>query len=155
MVSLMKRAIPLPGRGSGRKVSVRQIISGLSMATCVERSERFEQRSQIVEVHTVADCVCLMALDKTDAVPIDTHVWQIAQRDYPACRAHGDFFRELWGPYAGWAQAVSLTFNAFLPHTKHKLSEPPIDSCNLIGPLHTPKRFFIQTCPDVRALGSH
>ena len=30
-----------------------------------------------------------MALDKTDAVPIDTHVWQIAQRDYPACRAHG------------------------------------------------------------------
>ncbi|XP_053576953.1 N-glycosylase/DNA lyase isoform X2 [Bombina bombina] len=30
----------------------------------------------------VADCVCLMALDKPEAVPVDTHVWQIAKRDY-------------------------------------------------------------------------
>uniref|UniRef100_A0A674IXA0 N-glycosylase/DNA lyase n=1 Tax=Terrapene triunguis TaxID=2587831 RepID=A0A674IXA0_9SAUR len=30
----------------------------------------------------VADCVCLMALDKAEAVPVDTHVWQIARRDY-------------------------------------------------------------------------
>lgn len=30
----------------------------------------------------VADCVCLMSLDKSNAVPIDTHVWQIAKRDY-------------------------------------------------------------------------
>nr|XP_015203580.1 PREDICTED: N-glycosylase/DNA lyase [Lepisosteus oculatus] len=30
----------------------------------------------------VADCVCLMSLDKPGAVPIDTHVWQIARRDY-------------------------------------------------------------------------
>ncbi|KAJ1836738.1 8-oxoguanine glycosylase ogg1 [Coemansia sp. RSA 2711] len=30
----------------------------------------------------VADCVCLMALDKTDAVPVDTHIWQVAQRRY-------------------------------------------------------------------------
>ncbi|KAJ2612818.1 8-oxoguanine glycosylase ogg1 [Coemansia sp. RSA 1365] len=30
----------------------------------------------------VADCVCLMALDKYDAVPIDTHIWQVAQRRY-------------------------------------------------------------------------
>ncbi|XP_030064030.1 N-glycosylase/DNA lyase isoform X2 [Microcaecilia unicolor] len=30
----------------------------------------------------VADCVCLMALDKPGAVPVDTHVWQIAKRDY-------------------------------------------------------------------------
>ncbi|XP_016891705.1 N-glycosylase/DNA lyase isoform X2 [Cynoglossus semilaevis] len=30
----------------------------------------------------VADCVCLMSLDKAEAVPVDTHVWQIAKRDY-------------------------------------------------------------------------
>ena len=30
----------------------------------------------------VADCVCLMSLDKTNAIPVDTHVWQISCRDY-------------------------------------------------------------------------
>lgn len=65
----------------------------------------------------VADCVCLMALDKAEAVPVDTHVWRMARRHYGAAegarsltaRVHqeiGDFFRGLWGPYAGWAQAV-------------------------------------------------
>ncbi|XP_028309570.1 N-glycosylase/DNA lyase isoform X1 [Gouania willdenowi] len=67
----------------------------------------------------VANCVCLMALDKSEAVPIDTHVWQIAKRDYNFAagkeqktitdKLHkdiGDFFRELWGPYAGWAHSV-------------------------------------------------
>ncbi|NXV75106.1 OGG1 lyase, partial [Atlantisia rogersi] len=65
----------------------------------------------------VADCVCLMALDKAEAVPVDTHVWRIARERYGAAlggrsltpRAHqeiGDFFRGLWGPRAGWAQAV-------------------------------------------------
>ncbi|XP_044067858.1 N-glycosylase/DNA lyase [Siniperca chuatsi] len=67
----------------------------------------------------VADCVCLMSLDKAEAVPIDTHVWQIAKRDYNYAsgsgqksitdklhRDIGDFFRKLWGPYAGWAQSV-------------------------------------------------
>ncbi|XP_036389353.1 N-glycosylase/DNA lyase [Megalops cyprinoides] len=67
----------------------------------------------------VADCVCLMSLDKACAVPVDTHVWQIARRDYRCGagtgqksltdRVHrdiGDFFRQLWGPYAGWAHSV-------------------------------------------------
>ncbi|KAI5233509.1 N-Glycosylase/Dna Lyase [Manis pentadactyla] len=30
---------------------------------------------------------CLMALDKTQAVPVDVHMWQIAQRDY-GCAPH-------------------------------------------------------------------
>lgn len=67
----------------------------------------------------VADCVCLMSLDKACAVPVDTHVWQIAKRDYSCAagsgqksltdkvhRDIGDFFRQLWGPYAGWAHSV-------------------------------------------------
>lgn len=69
----------------------------------------------------VADCVCLMSLDKTDALPVDTHVWQIAARGYmpslSKCKSLtdklyneiGDHFRTLWGPYAGWAQAVLFT----------------------------------------------
>nr|XP_002131434.1 N-glycosylase/DNA lyase-like [Ciona intestinalis]XP_009859693.1 N-glycosylase/DNA lyase-like [Ciona intestinalis] len=65
----------------------------------------------------VADCVCLMAMDKLEAVPLDTHVRQVALRDYNfkvktktlSTRSYtemGSFFRSLWGGYAGWAQAV-------------------------------------------------
>lgn len=67
----------------------------------------------------VADCVCLMSLDKFEALPVDTHVWQIAKRDYNFAQGTsqktltdrvykeiGDFYRKLWGPYAGWAQSV-------------------------------------------------
>lgn len=44
--------------------------------------------SVCVYVIQVADCVCLMSLDKSEAVPVDTHVWQIARRDYN-CAAGG------------------------------------------------------------------
>lgn len=63
----------------------------------------------------VADCVCLMSLDKHDVVPVDTHIWQIAQRDYKMgvktqnAREYNqvqEAFRKLWGPYAGWAHSV-------------------------------------------------
>ena len=37
----------------------------------------------------MADCVCLMSLDKAEAVPIDTHVWQIAKRDYSYASGNG------------------------------------------------------------------
>ncbi|KAJ2881791.1 8-oxoguanine glycosylase ogg1 [Coemansia aciculifera] len=30
----------------------------------------------------VADCVLLMSLDKADAVPVDTHIWQVVQKRY-------------------------------------------------------------------------
>jgi N-glycosylase/DNA lyase len=69
----------------------------------------------------VADCVCLMGLGWGESVPVDTHVWQIAQRDYKFGKtkaktfnkamydAVGDHFRTLWGPYAGWAHSVLFT----------------------------------------------
>ncbi|OAL71122.1 N-glycosylase/DNA lyase [Trichophyton violaceum] len=71
----------------------------------------------------VADCVCLMGLGWGESVPVDTHVWQIAQRDYRFGKgkqktlnkatydAVGDHFRELWGKEAGWAQSVLFTAN--------------------------------------------
>ncbi|XP_008287738.1 N-glycosylase/DNA lyase [Stegastes partitus] len=100
----------------------------------------------------VADCVCLMSLDKSEAVPIDTHVWQIAKRDYKYAagsgqksitdklhRDIGDFFRKLWGPYAGWAQSVlfcadlkkfqSLKEMAHLKQPKQEDVEERIAAC--------------------------
>lgn len=70
----------------------------------------------------VADCVCLMGLGWLEAVPVDTHVWQIAMRDYKfggkaknktltkaLYDAVGDHFRGLWGSQAGWAHSVLFT----------------------------------------------
>lgn len=74
----------------------------------------------------VADCVCLMSLDKHDCIPVDTHVWQIAKRDYnfKTKKTSGDkataltkaeyeeigiFFKSLWGEFAGWAHSVLFT----------------------------------------------
>lgn len=68
----------------------------------------------------VADCVCLMGLGWGESVPVDTHVWQIAVRDYKFGKgkgtmtkalydAVGDKFRELWGKEAGWAHSVLFT----------------------------------------------
>ncbi|KAK9450173.1 DNA glycosylase [Limtongia smithiae] len=83
----------------------------------------------------VADCVALMAFDCHDSVPIDTHIWKIIQRHYTRSSrgppqstaklkalatqaaktktlsrttydAIALSLRDLWGPYAGWAQAV-------------------------------------------------
>lgn len=67
----------------------------------------------------VADCICLMSLDKHDVVPIDTHVYQIAVRDFKykgkrdlktlnkeMHRNIRKFFRDIFGDYAGWAQSV-------------------------------------------------
>lgn len=70
----------------------------------------------------VADCVSLMGLGWGEAVPVDTHVWQIAMRDYKfggkaknktltkaMYDAVGEHFRELWGEQAGWAHSVLFT----------------------------------------------
>lgn len=69
----------------------------------------------------VADCVCLMGLGWSESVPVDTHVWQIAQRDYKFGKgkhssltaatytAVANRFRELWGKEAGWAHSVLFT----------------------------------------------
>ncbi|KAK6340656.1 8-oxoguanine glycosylase ogg1 [Orbilia brochopaga] len=88
----------------------------------------------------VADCVCLMSLDKMGAVPVDTHVWQIATRDYKfrggknksmtkaVYDAVGEHFRGLWGDEAGWAHSVLFTadlraFSDRLESTKVKVKK--------------------------------
>jgi N-glycosylase/DNA lyase len=71
----------------------------------------------------VADCICLMSMDKTNVVPVDTHVRTIAERDYGVGRGGGgrgrpksltpavyqqiqEKFESIFGDYAGWAHAV-------------------------------------------------
>lgn len=47
---------------------------------------RLRVQQQLMELpgvgRKVADCVALFSLDQTSAVPVDTHVWNIAIRDY-------------------------------------------------------------------------
>ncbi|KXH31830.1 8-oxoguanine DNA-glycosylase [Colletotrichum salicis] len=94
---------------------------GSKLPPCTYK-EAHEQLLQLSGVGPkVADCVCLMGLGWGEAVPVDTHVWQIAQRDYKFGKtkiktfnkamydAVGDHFRELWGKYAGWAHSVLFT----------------------------------------------
>ena len=63
----------------------------------------------------IADCTCLFSLDKEEAVPVDTHVRQLAHRLFlPDLKAKSvtetvykkvvDAFDERYGRYAGWAQ---------------------------------------------------
>ena len=66
----------------------------------------------------VADCVLLMSLDKASAIPVDTHMFQIAAKRYlphlrgqktvteRAYREVAAHFRDLYGEHAGWAHSV-------------------------------------------------
>jgi len=67
----------------------------------------------------VADCVALTGLGQQAAVPIDTHIWQVARKHYigmptgeamtlKVYLAIGERFRAIFGPTAGWAHLVSL-----------------------------------------------
>jgi N-glycosylase/DNA lyase len=75
----------------------------------------------------IADCVCLFSLDKTEAVPVDTHVWQLAKDLYfpdwadrrtvtdLAYRTVSAAFRERFGDLAGYAQNF-LFYDHFANH---------------------------------------
>lgn len=79
----------------------------------------------------VAACIALFSLDQHHAIPVDTHVWQIATRYLipelagarltpKLCSRVADAFVSKYGKYAGWAQ--TLLFIAELPSQKLLLS---------------------------------
>lgn len=64
----------------------------------------------------VADCISLFSLDKLNQIPVDTHVWQIAQREFkydpkmnsktitPKLYDHvTQLFQQRFKKHAGWA----------------------------------------------------
>ncbi|MFA6665343.1 MAG: DNA glycosylase [Armatimonadota bacterium] len=76
-------------------------------------------REELLEIRRVglkiADCVLLFSLDKDQAVPVDTHIRQVAVKYYlpefkqktltPAVyNAIAGFFQQKFGRFAGWAQ---------------------------------------------------
>ena len=85
----------------------------------------------------VADCVALFSLDQAGAIPVDTHVWDIACRDFdpsltncgsltPKVYARvGELFRTNYGAHAGWAHSV--LFAAELPAYRSLLPQATQD----------------------------
>ncbi|KAI8099065.1 DNA glycosylase [Halteromyces radiatus] len=85
----------------------------------------------------VADCICLMSMDHAEAIPVDTHVWQIAARDYGFGNKQnktlttvlynqiGDHFRTLFGEHSGWAHSV--LFSAELKGFEKRLALDSIE----------------------------
>jgi len=99
----------------------------------------------------VADCVLLMSLDHPESVPVDTHMFQIAAKQYlPHLREHktvtdkvyaevADHFRKLYGEYAGWAHSV--LFSADLRHLQ-SLKSPEKRKIEEGGRKESPKKKF-------------
>lgn len=64
----------------------------------------------------VADCVSLFSLDKLDVVPVDTHIFSMAQQHMSSLKGKSlnpaiydqinAFFRERFGELAGWAHTI-------------------------------------------------
>mmetsp|Transcript_32963 Transcript_32963/g.57872 ORF Transcript_32963/g.57872 Transcript_32963/m.57872 type:complete len:319 (-) Transcript_32963:628-1584(-) len=86
----------------------------------------------------VADCISLFSLGRLDCIPVDTHVWQIAQEHYlPSLRKYKApttstyelvkrAFQERFGEYAGWAHSVLFAADlaSIGPPTLKRKGEP-------------------------------
>ncbi|KAE8742455.1 hypothetical protein FOCC_FOCC012009 [Frankliniella occidentalis] len=96
-------------------------LGGESWLESLQLKPYKEAKSALMELPgigaKVADCICLMSLNHLEAIPVDTHVWQISCRYLPHLTKYksvtdkvyneiGDYFRDLYGPYAGWAHTV-------------------------------------------------
>merc|ERR1712227_127201 len=93
-----------------------------------------EARSSLLELSgvgpKVADCILLMSCDQPGAVPVDTHMFNIAKQYLPHLNKTktvtdrvyleiGDHSRTLYGDHAGWAHSV--LFSADLKHIQKSL----------------------------------
>lgn len=104
--------------------SASQILEwgGLEWFNSLQDMKYKDAKVELMKLHgigpKVADCICLMSLNHLQALPVDTHVYQIAAQNYlPHLRGKksvtekmymeiGDHFRHLYGDMAGWAHTV-------------------------------------------------
>lgn len=107
-------------RGPNLKLVARQVLErGEDWLMSLRNVPYEEARNELMLIRGVgrkiADCVCLFALDKDQAVPVDTHVRQLAQRLWmpdlttksitdAAYRRITEAFAERYGDLSGWAQ---------------------------------------------------
>lgn len=86
-------------------------LSALGYTEAREQLQRFKGVGP-----KVADCIALFGLGFEDAVPVDTHVYSIAVKDYgfknkgavskEVYARVGEKLKEVWGVKAGWCQQV-------------------------------------------------
>ena len=107
-------------RGANLKGVARQLLErGESWLMSLRELGYAKARDELLEItgvgRKIADCVCLFALDKDEAVPVDTHVRQLAQRLFlpdmktrsiteAVYRRIQSAFAHRYGSSAGWAQ---------------------------------------------------
>ena len=100
--------------------TARALVDGLAEdLPAIRRMDYEDARARLASYKwigpKIADCVCLMALDFDCAVPVDTHVWRLAQALFgikiptksltAKTYAHvSRLYREQYGETAGWAQ---------------------------------------------------
>ncbi|XP_018650737.1 putative 8-oxoguanine DNA glycosylase [Schistosoma mansoni] len=82
----------------------------------------------------VADCICLMSLDKLDVVPIDVHMLRVArEKGIPeaSCKTMttksydiiSKSLSDFWGNYSGWAQTILFYTRIMESKPNKKLKE--------------------------------
>jgi N-glycosylase/DNA lyase len=110
----------LAWRGPNIAMVAKQLLSHPSDWLESLRSAEYEYaKSELMTLRgigaKIADCVCLFSLDKDQAVPVDTHIRQVAERLFmPEMKTKTvtpagynrivKAFWEKYGHYAGWAQ---------------------------------------------------
>jgi N-glycosylase/DNA lyase len=102
-----------------REVARQVMVRGEGWLMSLREASHAQAREQLTTLRGVgrkiADCVCLFALDKDEAVPVDTHIRQLAERLWmpeleaksiteSVCNRIVDEFTKRYGSLAGWAQ---------------------------------------------------
>ena len=99
----------------------------------VEDMEYTDAKTELLKLSgvgpKVADCILLFGFGHARAIPVDTHVWQIAKRDYkmkigdklnPTVYASiGAGFYDIFGSHCGWAHTL-----LFVADLKGSISVP-------------------------------
>lgn len=99
------------------KTAACEVVSGELDLEALKTMEYSASREQLMKVRgigeKVADCVLLFGFGKMEAFPVDTHIKQIIQhyhiddKFFDECSGlsrMGDWGREYFGPYCGYAQ---------------------------------------------------